>query len=138
MANIKVSMKVITIGREHGNDIVISDNYVGRRHIEIVRDDQGHFILKDLNSKNGTYVNGQRIRDEVYLQRNDIVRIGNTTLPWRSYFDNPPPPPPNKRGWWEKWGKKVFQYMGKTALGILIGILSMYIIYTVFDLIKRK
>jgi hypothetical protein len=80
-------MEIITVGREQGNQIVISDNYVGRCHLELIMDDNNNIILRDLNSKNGTYVNGKKISGEVYLNKNDIVRIGNTTLPWRSYFE---------------------------------------------------
>jgi hypothetical protein len=79
-------MKVITIGREHGNDIVISDSLVSRNHLQIIQDDSDNFRLVDFGSKNGTFVNGRRVIGEVYLNPNDVVRIGNTILPWKSYF----------------------------------------------------
>jgi hypothetical protein len=80
-------MEIITVGREQGNQIVINDNYVGRRHLELIRDDMNNILVRDLDSKNGTYVNGKKISGEVYLNKNDIVRIGNSTLPWRGYFE---------------------------------------------------
>jgi hypothetical protein len=79
-------MKVITIGRSRDNDIVISDNLVSRNHLQIIQDDSGNFRLADLGSKNGTFVNGRQVNGEVYLNPNDVVRIGNTTLPWKRYF----------------------------------------------------
>ena len=81
-------MKVITIGRSSNNDIVIDDSFVGRNHCQVIQSNNGSFRIVDLNTKNGTYVNGQRINGEAVLANNDIVRIGNTTLPWRHYFES--------------------------------------------------
>lgn len=80
-------MTVITIGRSSDNDVVLSDNYVGRHHCQIVHHDDGSYMLTDLNSTNGTYVNGIRVYGEVILNPSDIVRIGNATLPWKNYFE---------------------------------------------------
>lgn len=79
-------MKEIRIGRHPQNDIVINDPCVGRNHCKIAQDGKGSFLLTDLNSINGTFLNGKRIRGTVRLSQNDVVRIGNTTLPWRNYF----------------------------------------------------
>ena len=79
-------MKVITIGRSPKSDVVIHDTYVGRVHMQIVLDNDGNIYVIDMNSTNGTYVNGQRIYGKVRLQKNDIIRIGNTTLPWQKYI----------------------------------------------------
>jgi pSer/pThr/pTyr-binding forkhead associated (FHA) protein len=81
-------MKVITVGREQGNTIVINDQYIGRRHLEMIQDDLGNIQIIDLNSTNGTFVNGRKLTsgESIFLSPTDIVRIGNTTLPWRSYF----------------------------------------------------
>ena len=81
-------MKIITIGRSSSNDIVINDPLVTRNiHCQIIQDDTGHYYLTDTHSTNGTYINGKRIRGEVALSKSDIVRIGNTTLPWQTYFN---------------------------------------------------
>lgn len=79
-------MKVITIGRSAQNDVVINDPYVGRNHLQIIQKDDGSFCVADFGSKNGTYVNGNKVHGEVRLSSSDVVRIGNTTLPWKSYF----------------------------------------------------
>lgn len=79
-------MKIIKIGRSSSNDVVIDDNMVSRIHCQIIEDDYGSYRLLDTNSANGTFVNGVERRDEVRLSKSDIIRIGNTTLPWQAYF----------------------------------------------------
>lgn len=80
-------MKVITIGRGADNDVDIDDRHASRHHLQIIQHDDGHFSLSDFGSTNGTYVNGQKVSGEILLNDMDIVRIGNTTVPWRIYFD---------------------------------------------------
>lgn len=82
-------MKVKTIGRNQDNDVVVNDYRVSRTHLQIVQNDSGNCSVVDLNSVNGTFVNGQRITGEYYLQANDIVKIGDTILPWQTYFQTP-------------------------------------------------
>lgn len=79
-------MKIITVGRSSENDIVINDSYASRSHCEFIQDDSGNYWISDLNSRNGTFVNGHAIRGKVSINSADIVRIGNTTLPWLEYF----------------------------------------------------
>lgn len=79
-------MKIVNIGRSSQNDIVISDNMVSKTHCQIIQDDRGQYRLIDINSTNGTYINGVQRRGEVVLSKTDIIRIGNETLPWQSYF----------------------------------------------------
>ncbi len=79
-------MKIVNIGRSSQNDIVISDNMVSKTHCQIIQDDRGQYRLIDINSTNGTYINGVHRRGEVVLSKTDIIRIGNETLPWQSYF----------------------------------------------------
>lgn len=100
-------MKIITIGRSSSNDIIINDPLVTRKtHCQIIQDDNGSFRLIDNNSTNGTYVNGIRRHGEVVLNKTDIVRIGNSTLPWQIYFKDDkdgggrtPPTPPRPKSW---------------------------------------
>lgn len=82
-------MKVIKIGRSSNNDIVVNDGKVSRTHCQIIEEGNGNYLLIDSNSENGTYVNGVLRRSEVRLNQSDIVRIGNTTLPWQTYFSPP-------------------------------------------------
>jgi aspartyl protease family protein len=79
-------MKVITIGRHPRNDVAIHDSKVSRHHLQIIQDDAGNFRLADFGSTNGTFVNEAKVQGEVPLYLNDMIRIGQTVLPWKSYF----------------------------------------------------
>lgn len=81
-------MKTLNIGRSNGNDVVIKDSYVSGTHCSITLDEKGNFYLQDLGSSNGTFVNGQRVQ-QAWLKSNDIVKIGETILPWQEYFESP-------------------------------------------------
>lgn len=85
-------MKVITIGRLYTNDVIIdNDDLVSRHHLQIIKDDNGLYTIQDMNSTNGTFVNGNRITRPTMLQETDIVRVGNQILPWLNYFNQPIP-----------------------------------------------
>lgn len=71
----------ITIGRRKGNDVIINDEKVSGRHAEIVREDD-QFLLKDLNSTNGTLMDGRPIT-EVVLSPNDVVRVGRIRVAFK-------------------------------------------------------
>lgn len=79
-------MKLVKVGRARENDIVLQDTSVSRYHLELFRDDEGHVFLTDLESGNGTFVNGRKINGSVMLEDNDIVKAGNSVLPWKNYF----------------------------------------------------
>ncbi len=66
---------VLQLGRDSTNDVVIDTPTVSRFHAQIERIGQ-RFRIRDLRSSNGTFVNDQRIEDDVWLQPNDVVRVG--------------------------------------------------------------
>ncbi|MCL2326257.1 MAG: FHA domain-containing protein [Proteobacteria bacterium] len=71
-----LSELINSIGRTEDNYILLSDPSISRNHAKIIN--QGMtFKLSDLDSSNGTFVNGKRIRGEVLLQSGDEVRFGN-------------------------------------------------------------
>lgn len=74
----------ITIGRVQGNDIVLPKGNISKRHSRIVQRD-GKFIIVDLKSTNGTYVNGKRISAPQVLKEGDKLYIGDFTIT----LDNP-------------------------------------------------
>ncbi|HVV82337.1 MAG TPA: FHA domain-containing protein, partial [Kofleriaceae bacterium] len=66
----------ITIGRVQGNDIVLPKGNVSKRHARIVLKD-GKFIIVDLKSTNGTYVNGRKITSPLVVKEADKIYIGD-------------------------------------------------------------
>jgi len=70
---------VITIGRSKKNDLVLADQWLSRIHAEIRRESSRHFI-RDLDSRNGTYVNGLRLSQRVPLQNGDVVTLGDQQI----------------------------------------------------------
>ena len=70
--------EVTTAGRHPDSDIFLDDVTVSRRHAEF-RSDAGEFVVVDVGSLNGTYVNRTRI-DEVQLSGGDEVQIGKYRL----------------------------------------------------------
>jgi hypothetical protein len=70
-----------SIGRAPENAIQLIDESVSRQHAEIVLDADG-YLLRDLGSGNGTYVNGERI-SEYHIINGDVVQIGTATFVFR-------------------------------------------------------
>jgi len=68
-----------TIGRDPKNDIHLSDASISSAHARIVRSAEG-FVLEDLKSRNGTFVNDERVVAGQVLKENDSVRLGRVYL----------------------------------------------------------
>jgi hypothetical protein len=72
-----IDRQSIILGRGGGSkrcDIVLPERQVSRQHAEIFYD-QGRYFLRDLDSKNGTYLNGQPVRGAVELRDDDEIQI---------------------------------------------------------------
>jgi len=76
---IPIVSRVISIGRDPSNDLVLSDSMVSRRHA-ILEHRDNQYILRDNNSSNGTMVNGDRVDIEKPLRDGDLVAIGSSRL----------------------------------------------------------
>lgn len=63
------------MGRSRECDIIINEKFISQKHLIIWYED-GEWYLEDLGSRNGTYVNGQRIRQEVILDTEDQITVG--------------------------------------------------------------
>lgn len=74
----ELSDKDLVLGREPGDGIVVPDQGVSRKHAEVARIGEVYFI-RDLDSRNGTFVNDDTIREEI-LRYGDRIRVGNTVL----------------------------------------------------------
>jgi hypothetical protein len=68
----------VAIGRQD-TDLVVEDPEVSRRHAVLRRSD-GSVIVEDLDSTNGTFVNGERIQSPIAVGPGDQIRVGQTTL----------------------------------------------------------
>jgi hypothetical protein len=69
-----VEQAVLLVGRDADCDVVIPDRQVSRRHASIMLED-GAYVLKDLDSKNGTFVNGQELAGPHILSDGDEIQI---------------------------------------------------------------
>lgn len=78
LKEIPLKQATITIGRTPGNDVVIDNLAVSGHHAKIYFESD-KFVLEDLNSLNGTFVNNQRVRKS-FLKHGDEVLIGKHTL----------------------------------------------------------
>lgn len=65
----------LTIGRDSSNEITINDAEVSRRHARLTFQG-GKFVLEDLGSTNGTFVNGQRLAGPRVLKAGEVVSFG--------------------------------------------------------------
>lgn len=68
-----------TIGRHPDNSIQILDRIISKEHAQIIRGADGHFLLRDLGSLNGTYVGGTRVTEHL-LKHGDEMVLGSTHL----------------------------------------------------------
>lgn len=76
-----ITSNMIKIGRGPDNNIVIPDKKVSRNHLAIIKD-KNTYKIRDLGSRNGTYINGKKIiSGKIYsLSESDIIKIGDKTL----------------------------------------------------------
>lgn len=70
---------VYTIGRT-GADVEIDDPKVSRKHAELGLYGPGAYVLRDLASSNGVFVNGRRVVDKIRLETGALIRVGDTVL----------------------------------------------------------
>lgn len=98
--------QTVTIGRAPTNQVVIKDDRCSRNHAEVFLT-EGQWILRDLDSRNGTAVNDQPVKGDYTLSAGDVVRIGKSQMAFvhelsqafadSGVFDRPPAnaPAPN-------------------------------------------
>jgi pSer/pThr/pTyr-binding forkhead associated (FHA) protein len=78
LRELKIDQDEIIIGRDASNDIQIDNMAVSREHAKIVTGPDYYFI-EDLNSTNGTFVNGKKIKKK-FLKEDDEISIGKHAL----------------------------------------------------------
>jgi pSer/pThr/pTyr-binding forkhead associated (FHA) protein len=71
----------VSIGRLAENDICLEDSFVSRHHC-VIRNVDGQYVIEDLNSANGTYVNGELVKASL-LKEGSLIQIGNSRFIFR-------------------------------------------------------
>ncbi len=89
-----INKEVVTVGRDSTNDLCLPDTSVSRYHCSIIREPGGRYVIKDLNSTNGSIVNGVQV-DTAPLHHGDEIELGNYRirfeLPEALAFPTPSP-----------------------------------------------
>ncbi len=73
-----LNQPVTHIGKKESNDLLLDEKTVSRNHVEI-HQQENSYLLKDLESTNGTYINDIRVK-EAYLSPGDIIRVGTVRV----------------------------------------------------------
>jgi two-component system cell cycle response regulator len=76
---VAVGDRPVTVGRETGCEVRLTDTSCSRRHIRVLPGPAGGVVLEDLGSANGTFVNGAKVSN-VTLTPGDLIVIGETTI----------------------------------------------------------
>ena len=78
-SRVRIALDPVTIGRHPDCDVVLNDQEVSRQHAE-VRREEGGFVLVDLDSLNGTKLNGTGVKGSRTLEDGDTITIGTHTI----------------------------------------------------------
>jgi pSer/pThr/pTyr-binding forkhead associated (FHA) protein len=89
---------LITVGRQDGNTIRLTERNVSRRHARLTRDDKDNYRIEDLGSFNGITLNGVKIDKVSELKDGDRIGIGDYVIALRAEASAVAPRPSSKRG----------------------------------------
>jgi hypothetical protein len=109
----------VSIGSDPGNDLVVAETTVSRRHAKLIRG-AGAYRLLDLNSTNGTFVNGRRIDSPTAVKNGDELRFGAARFTL-SDPNIPAPPGQSGRRPTDRWRPGPFAIAGIVAAFIVAG-----------------
>ena len=73
----------LTLGRSRYNVVVVDDHQISRNHALVRSEGKDEYMLIDLGSTNGTYLNGRKIHRPVFLADRDLIELGSTRLVYR-------------------------------------------------------
>ena len=80
---IKLDQRELTIGRSEDSDLIIDDEYASTHHAKLILINND-WLIQDLNSTNGTYLDGSRVGTPAVVKLNTSVRIGKTVFELRA------------------------------------------------------
>ncbi|MGX4691026.1 FHA domain-containing protein FhaB/FipA [Streptomyces sp. JNUCC 63] len=80
---VALQSQTITLGRAHDSTIVLDDDYASSRHARIYPDRDGQWIVEDLGSTNGTYLDRSRLTTPTPIPLGAPIRIGKTVIELR-------------------------------------------------------
>lgn len=78
-----------TLGRSPENAIMLGDGSVSSKHARVVRTSEG-FLIEDLKSRNGTFVNGEKVTEPRALADGDVIRLGKVLLTFNQASESQP------------------------------------------------
>ncbi len=119
----------VRLGRAPGNDIVLQDPFASRQHAEIIWE-EGRYRIRDLGSKNGVWINGQRVQ-EAWLEDGCLLQLAETQFRFHdpaATLTQPALTAASRRGLWvdperrEVWvdGKRVDPPLSPTQFDLLL------------------
>jgi DNA-binding NtrC family response regulator len=126
-SQIQVARPRITVGRSAVNDLIVTDTSVSGTHLQITLGDKRGILLRDLDSTNGTFVSGLRIR-EAFIEPGTTISAGKTDILFLS-ADEVEIPISGKEHFGALWGaspamREVFAILEKVAqtdMSVMIG-----------------
>lgn len=83
--------RMMILGRSSECDVVLSHPEVSSRHAVLMLHADGVVEIRDVGSKNGIYVNGQKVL-QAYLNKGDKLQLGSYEVDWEEILRNPPAP----------------------------------------------
>ena len=80
---VRLDRREITIGRSPDSDLIVDDEYASTHHAKLILINND-WLIQDLNSTNGTYLDGGRVGTPAVVKLNTPVRVGKTVFELRS------------------------------------------------------
>lgn len=77
--DVEMEKEVFTIGRSSANDLTFNNLSLSRHHARVLKKED-RFFIEDAGSRNGTFLNGIRIRQAMPLKNEDVIQLGEITL----------------------------------------------------------
>jgi pSer/pThr/pTyr-binding forkhead associated (FHA) protein len=82
----KDQKNTITVGRSQKNDVILNLPYVSEHHLQLFRDKDGNVFITDLDSVEGTFINGVRLNGIALLNPKDKVKVGAEIFQWTTLY----------------------------------------------------